>query len=146
MGMEQSTTHARYIRPETAGDLARQTTFGVLVAVVLALVVRTVTLEIGVDLGPTGPTSPFASLPLVMTTVIAGVGAAVAYAVLDRLTARPVRTFLALAAMVFAGMLVPVVVFAPTLDVTPIGQVFLGVLHAVVAVPLVAFVIGAVRL
>lgn len=146
MGMEQSTTYVRYTRPETAGDLARQTTVGVLVAVVLALIIRAVALGIGVVLGPTGPTSPFASLPLVMTTVVAGVGAAVAYAVLDRSTARPVRNFLALAVVVFAGMLLPVVLFAPTLDVTPVGQMFLGVLHAVVAVPLVAFVIGAVRL
>jgi putative Mn2+ efflux pump MntP len=91
--MEQSTTQARYVPPETAGDLAQQTTLGVLIAVVLALFVRTLALGVGVDLGPTGVSSPFALTPLVMTTVVAGVGAAVAYAALDRLTARPVRNF-----------------------------------------------------
>lgn len=144
--MEQSTIQARYVPPETAGDLARQTTLGVLVAVVLALFVRGLALGLGVDLGPTGVTSPFALVPLVMTTVVAGAGAAVAYAALDRLTARPVRNFLTLAVLVFVGMMLPVVVFAPTLGVTPAGQVVLAVLHAVVAVPLVAFVVGAVRL
>jgi|GEM_PF-1011760 putative Mn2+ efflux pump MntP len=144
--MEQSTTQARYVPPETAGDLAQQTTLGVLIAVVLALFVRTLALGVGVDLGPTGVSSPFALTPLVMTTVVAGVGAAVAYAALDRLTARPVRNFLMLGGLVFVGMMLPVILFAPTLGVTSVGQVVLAVLHAVVAVPLVGFVVGVVRL
>jgi hypothetical protein len=81
-----------------------------------------------------------------MTTVVAGVGAAVAYAALDRLTARPVRNFLMLGGLVFVGMMLPVILFAPTLGVTSVGQVVLAVLHAVVAVPLVGFVVGVVRL
>ena len=144
--MEQSTTQARYVPPETAGDLARQTTLGVLVAVVLALFVRGLALGVGVNLGPTGASSPFALSPLVMSTVVAGVGAAVAYAVLDRLTGRPVRNFLVLAGVVFVGMMLPVALFAPTLGVTTVGQVVLAIFHAVVAAPLVAFIIGAVRL
>ena len=146
MWMEQSTTQARYVSPETAGSLARQTTLGVLVAVVLALFVRGLALGSGVDLGPTGASSPFAVVPLVMTTMVAGAGAAVAYAALDRLTARPVRNFLLLGGLVFVGMMLPVVLFAPTLGVTPVGQVVLAVLHAVVAAPLVAFIVGIVRL
>lgn len=146
MGMEQTTTNARYAPPETAGTLARRTTVGVLVAVVLALFVRGLALGVGVDLGPTGATSPFALVPLVMTTVVAGAGAAVAYAALDRLTVRPVRNFLALGGLVFVGMMLPVVLFVPTLGVTPVGQVVLAILHAVVAVPLVAFIVGVVRL
>ena len=144
--MEQSTTQARYVPPETAGDIVRQTTLGVLVAVVLALIVRGLALGAGVDLGPTGATSPFALIPLVMTTVVAGAGAAVAYAALDHLTARPVRNFLMLGGLVFVGMMLPVVLFAPTLGVTAVGQVVLAVLHAVVAVPLVAFITGVVQL
>ncbi|MDT3436084.1 DUF6069 family protein [Haloarcula sp. 1CSR25-25] len=144
--MEQSTTQARYVSPETAGSLARQTTLGVLVAVVLALFVRGLALGSGVSLGPTGASSPFAVVPLVMSTMVAGAGAAVAYAVLDRLTARPVRNFLLLGGLVFVGMMLPVVLFAPTLGVTLIGQLVLIVLHAVVAVPLVAFIVGVVGL
>jgi hypothetical protein len=144
--MEQSTTQARYVSPETAGSLARQTTLGVLVAVVLALFVRGLALVSGVDLGPTGASSPFALVPLVMTTMVAGVGAAIAYAALDRLTARPVRNFLMLGGLVFVGMMLPVVLFVPTLGVTLIGQVVLTVLHAVVAAPIVAFIVGVVRL
>jgi hypothetical protein len=110
------------------------------------LIVRGLALGAGVDLGPTGATSPFALTPLVMTTVVAGASAAVAYAALDHLTARPVRNFLMLGGLVFVGMMLPVVLFAPTLGVTPVGQVVLAVLHAVVAVPLVAFITGVVQL
>lgn len=144
--MEQSIAQTRYEPPETAGGLARQTTLGVLVAVVLALFVRGLALGSGVDLGPTGASSPFAVIPLVTTTVVAGAGAAVAYAAVDRLTTRPIRNFLMLGGLVFVGMMLPVVSFAPTLGVTPIGQVVLAVLHAAVAAPLVAFILGVVRL
>lgn len=144
--MEQSTIQGRYVSPETAGSLARQTTLGVLVAVVLALFVRGLALGSGIDLGPTGASSPFAVGPLVMTTTVTGAGAAVAYAAIDRLTARPVHNFLLLGGLVFIGMMLPVVLFAPTLGVTTAGQVVLTVLHTVVAAPLVAFIIGMVRL
>ncbi|MFC6938750.1 DUF6069 family protein [Salinirubellus sp. GCM10025818] len=143
--MEQTITQPRYVPPKTVGELARQTTLGVLVAVVLALFVRGLASGVGVDLGPTGAGSPFAVVPLVMTTVVAGTGAAVAYTTLDRLTARPVRNFLTLGGLVFVGMMLPVVLFAPSLGVTPVGQVVLAVLHAVVAVPLVVFIVGLVR-
>ncbi|MBX0323556.1 hypothetical protein EGH21_10995 [Halomicroarcula sp. F13] len=65
---------------------------------------------------------------------------------LARLTDRPVRNFVAVSALVFVGMLVPVLVVAPSLGVTGVGQAVLVALHVVVAVPLVAFVVGAVRL
>ncbi|MFW6317378.1 MAG: hypothetical protein ACOC06_02795, partial [Halorubrum sp.] len=75
---------------------------------------------------------------------VAGVGAAVTYALVDRLTARPVRNFVAIAAAVFAVMLVPVVVVAPAMGVSPIGQALLVAYHLLVAVPLTAFIVGAV--
>jgi hypothetical protein len=43
-------------------------------------------------------------------------------------------------------MLLPVAVVAPGLDVTTTGQAVLVAYHALVAVPLVAFVIGAIGL
>lgn len=134
----------RTAAPTNAAELARRTAAGVLVAVVGLLVANGLVTLADFDVGPTGPENPFAATPLVASTVVAGAGAAVAYAVLDRVTDRPVRNFVALAAAVFAVMLVPVLVFSPSLDVTPVGQAVLVVFHAVAAVPIVAFVVGAV--
>ncbi|MFC6974108.1 DUF6069 family protein [Halomicroarcula sp. GCM10025709] len=139
-------TTTRYPAPTGAGDLTRRTTAGVLVAVVAALLVRAVVTTLGLPVGPSGATSPFASFPIVTSVVVAGVGAALVYAGLVRTTARPVRNFAALVAVVFLGMLVPVVAVAPALGVTAVGQAVLVVLHLVVAVPITAFVVGAVRL
>jgi hypothetical protein len=141
-----ATVTSRYPVAKDGRALARRTAGGVLVAVVVALVVRTLAGAVGVPLGAGGPTSPFGTLPIVLSTVVSGTGAALAYAALVRLTERPVRNFTVLAAVVFAGMLVPVIFVAPAMGLTLFGQATLVVLHAVVAVPLVAFVIGAVRL
>ncbi|WP_276260700.1 DUF6069 family protein [Haloglomus litoreum] len=140
-----ATTTTRFTRPVDASDLTRRTTLGILTAVVSVLVLRAAVDLAGLAVGAGGTNDPFAVLPLLATTVVAGVGAAVAYAVLDRFTARPARNFTALAAAVFTLMLVPVVAFAPTLGVTAVGQAVLVAFHAVVAVPIVAFVTGALR-
>jgi hypothetical protein len=81
---------------------------------------------------------PFQWLPLVASTVVAGVGATLVYAALDRYTARPGRNFLAVSAVVFVGMLVPVLTVAPSLGVAGDLQAVLVALHAAVAVPIVA--------
>ncbi|WP_276272123.1 DUF6069 family protein [Haloarcula litorea] len=128
----------------TGGELARRTALGVLVAAVAALLVAGIAGALALPLGVTGATSPFAAVPIVASTVVAGTGAAVAYAALVRFTDRPVRNFTVLAGVVFVGMLVPVVAVAPTLGVTATGQAVLVALHVAVAVPLVAFVVGAV--
>jgi hypothetical protein len=141
-----TTEAARYPVAAGAGELARRTALGVLVAAIAALLVRGIVSALGADVGVTGPQSPFGTVPILASSVVAGTGAAVAYAALVRLTARPVRSFLVLAAVVFVGMLVPVFAVAPTAGVTTVGQAVLVVLHVAVAVPLVAFVIGAVRL
>jgi len=141
-----ATVTSRYPVAEGGGDLIRRTVGGVFVAVVAALVVRTLVGSLGLALGAAGPASPFGTVPIVTSAVVAGAGAAVAYAALTRVTERPVRNFTALAAIVFVGMLVPVFVAAPAMGITPVGQVTLVVLHGVVAVPLVAFILGAVRL
>jgi hypothetical protein len=137
---------SRYPLPRSGSDLARRTGLGVLVAVVAVLLVRGIVSALGVDLGVSGPQSPFATVPILASGVVSGVGAAVAYAALVRFTERPVRNFVGLAAVVFAVMLVPVLVFAPTMGVTAVGQAVLFVFHVVVAVPLVAFVVGAIEL
>jgi len=141
-----NTTNTRYPIAETGGDLARRTTAGVAVAVLASLAVLAIVGALNLQVGAAGPMSPFAAVPVVMSTVVSGVGAAVAYAVLVRLTGRPVRNFVTLAAVVFLGMLGPVFVVTPSLGVTPVGQLVLVVLHATVAGPLVAFIIGIVRL
>ncbi|WP_232702224.1 DUF6069 family protein [Halobacterium wangiae] len=138
--------HSKYPVPRTAGALVRRTTAGVSVAVVALLVVQALVDAVGVDVGATGPTSPFSAVPLVTTTVVAGIGAAVVYAVLVRFTSRPVGIFVLLSVAVFVLMLVPVLFATPEMGVTPVGQGILVLYHLLVAVPLVAFVIGAVQI
>lgn len=89
--------------------------------------------------------SPFAAGPLVGTTVVAGAAAAIVYAGVVRFTDRPVRNFAAVAVVVFALQLLPVFVVAPSFGVTPVGQAVLVIYHVLVAVPIVAFVTGAVQ-
>ncbi|MDS0284190.1 DUF6069 family protein [Haloarcula onubensis] len=141
-----STVTARYPVATSGGELARRTAGGVLVGVLAALVVSGMATSLGLDLGVTGAQSPFGAIPIVTSTVVAGVGAAVAYAAIVRFTDRPVRNFSALSAAVFVVMLVPVFVIAPSLGLTTVGQGALVVMHVAVAAPLVAFVSGAVRL
>ncbi|MDS0258827.1 DUF6069 family protein [Haloarcula sp. S1CR25-12] len=141
-----STVTSRYPVATSGGELARRTAGGVLVAVVSALVVAGIAGALGLELGVSGPASPFGAVPIVTSTVVAGVGAAVVYAATARFTDRPVRNFTALAVAVFVVMLVPVFAAAPSLGLSAVGQLTLVVIHAVVAVPLVAFVVGAVQL
>jgi hypothetical protein len=145
-----SVINTQYPVPGSAGELARRTAAGVLVAAVAAVVV----LGVGVDLldldvlqgGEDRAMSPFGAIPVVLSAVVSGTGAAVVYAALVRLTDCPARNFGILSAVVFALMLVPVFAFAPEQGVAEgTGQALLVVLHAAVAVPMVAFVAGAVE-
>lgn len=140
--MEQ--TNVRFTVPKTGTTLARRTAAGVGVAIVALLITQALVDAVGVELGASGPMSPFAAAPLIGTTIVAGVGAAIAYAVLVKFTNRPVRNFVAVAVVVFAVMLVPVVLFTPSMGITPAGQGLLVLYHLLVAVPLVGFIIGAV--
>jgi len=141
-----ATINSRYPVAATGGELTRRTAAGVLVGVVAALAVSGIVAALGLDVGVSGAQSPFGAVPIVTSTVVSGAGAAVAYAALVRFTARPVRNFTALSAAVFVVMLLPVVAVAPSLGLTAVGQGALVALHVAVAVPLVAFVAGAVRL
>jgi len=141
-----ATISSRYPLAAGGGDLARRTTRGVFVGVLAALVVSGIVTALGLNLGVSGAQSPFGTIPIVTSTVFAGVGAAVAYATLVRFTDRPVRNFSILSAAVFAVMLVPIFAAAPALGLTVVGQGALVLIHVAVAVPLVAFVVGAVRL
>jgi hypothetical protein len=136
------TTQARYARPSTGGGLARRTALGVGVAVLAVLIAQGLVTLLGLNVGETGAMTPFATAPLVASSVLAGAGAALTYAGLVRFTERPVRNFVAAAGAVFALMLVPVVAFAPSLGVTAVGQAVLVAYHVLVAVPIVAALIG----
>lgn len=140
--MAQSTI--RFPVPETGSRLTRRTAAGVFVAVVSVLVAQAIVDALSIDVGVTGAMSPFAAGPLIVTTIVAGVGASIAYAALVTFTAQPVRNFVALAAGVFLVMLVPVFV-VPLEGITTAGQGILLVYHTFVAVPLVAFLVGAVE-
>ena len=129
--------------PRAGTGLARRTTLGVLVAVVALLGTQAVVDATEIAVGATGAMSPFSAGALVGSAIVAGAGAALTYAAVDRFTARPVRNFVAIAAAVFLVMLVPVVAVAPAMGVTPIGQGLLVLYHLLVAVPLTAFVVGA---
>lgn len=139
-------TVSRYPIPTTAGQLARRATLGTFVAIVAALLVRGIVLALDPDLGVavTGQT-PFAVGPILGVTIFSGLGAGVLYAVLVRQTERPVRNFVVAAAAVFVVMMVPLLTVAPAQGVTTVGLAVLFVLHVAVAVPLVAFLVGAVR-
>ena len=137
--------NVRYPVARTGSTLARRTTVGVSLAVVLVLAVQALVDEVGVEVGATGAMSPFAAGPLVAAIVAAGIGAAVVYAVAVKRTARPVRTFALIAAGVFVLMLAPVFL-APPEGITATGQAVLVLYHVLVAVPLVTFVTGAVEL
>jgi len=136
-------TTGRYPVPRSGIELARRATLGTTVAIVAALLVRGIALALGADVGlPTVGQSPFAVGPIVAFSFVAGVGATVVYAALVRLTERPVRNFGIAAVVVFALLLLPM---ATVQGVTTTGLAVLFVLHVVVAVALVAFLVGAVR-
>jgi hypothetical protein len=136
--------HSRYTVPDSGGALARRTALGIGVAVLAVLVAQGIVDAIGLEIGSSGPMSPFTAGTLVAATVAAGAGAAVVYAGLVRFTDRPIRNFVAVAGVVFLLQLVPVFAFAPSLGVTPVGQAVLVLHHVLVAVPIVASLIGVV--
>ncbi len=79
---------------------------------------------------------PLQWTPIVATTVVAGVGATVAYALVDRFTDRPIRTFTALAATVLVLSLLPLSQFLSEVS-TGIFVTLVG-MHVLVAGVLVA--------
>jgi hypothetical protein len=136
---------ARQPVPDGGKQLVRRTANGVLGAVVLLLVTQAAVDTAGVDVGATGAMSPFAAGPLVGATVVAGAGAAIVYALLVEYTDQPTRNFVVAALGVFTLMLVPIFA-APPEGITTTGQAILIGYHLLVAVPLVAFVVGAIEL
>lgn len=136
----------RYPVPTTAVELARRATVGTFVAIVAALLARAIAFAVYPDIGAgvTAP-SPFAIGSIVGFTVFSGAGAAVVYAALVRLTARPVRNFAVAVAAFFVVMMGPLLTAAPAQGVTTVGLAVLFVFHVVVAGSLVAFIAGAIR-
>lgn len=134
----------RYPVPETGGVLARRTTAGAVVAIAALLLTQAIVTALGVDVGASGAMSPFAAGPLIGSTLVAAVGAAVVYAALVTLTDRPARNFVAVAVGVFLLMLLPVALVSPAMGITLAGQAILVVYHVWVAVPLVAFILGVI--
>ena len=139
----------QYPVARSGSELARRTAVGVLTGVVLVVVVAVIGIDLlGLEVLQTGEDramSPF-GIPAILSAVVAGVGAAVAYAALVRYTDRPTRNFGILSALVFLLMLVPAFTFATEQGVAGgVGQGLLVALHAAVAVPLVAFIVGAVE-
>lgn len=141
--MAQST--ARHSAPTGGKQLARRTANGVIAALIPLIIIQIVVDAANITVGATGPMSPFAPAPLIGATVVGGAGAAVVYALLVRFTAQPARNFVVTALGVFILMLLPVFVVPPD-GITQVGQGLLIVYHLIVAVSLVAFLIGTVEL
>jgi hypothetical protein len=137
-----ATTQPEHTLHTTGSGIARRTAFGVGLAAVAVLVAQNVVTLLGLDVGPTGAMTPFDPTPLVASAITAGAGAALVYAAVVRFTDRPVRNFLVASVVAFVLSLVPVVTFAPSLGVTGVGQAVLAVYHVVVAVPIVASLVG----
>ena len=74
---------------------------------------------------------------IVASTVVAGAGAVLIYAGTVRYTPHLTRNFLIAAGVVFVGMLLPVLLVAPTLGVGTVGQLWFVGFHLAVSVPLV---------
>lgn len=110
----------------------------------MVLLTQAIVNVLNIDVGVTGSMSPFTAGPLIGASIVAGAGAALAYAAVVKFTSQPVRNFVALAVGVFVVMLVPVFV-APPEGITTVGQGTLILYHALVAVPLVVFITGAVE-
>ena len=125
----------RIRRAQTSRELVERGALSVGVAVVTAVLVRTVA---GTVVAVPPSFQPLAWSSVVAVTVVAGAGATLAYALVDRFTERTVRNFLALAAAVFVLMAVPLVTTVPALPgATPALVALLFVLHVVVAVGIV---------
>ena len=110
---------------------------------ILAIVVASVVNGVLVAVVPPAighhPFPPLSLPPVLLFTVLGVVGATVVYAVLQRLTARPDRTFAIVAAVVLLISFVPDLTFARTLPgATTTGIVLLMVMHVVAAVVSVA--------
>jgi hypothetical protein len=136
---------SRYPIAESGGTLVHRTSLGVSVAIVAVLVTQVIANALRLNVGAPATMSPFAAGPLIGSTIVAGIGAAMLYAVVITLTDRPVRNFVAVAATVFAFMLLPVILITPSMGVTPTGQGLLILHHVLVAVPVSVFILGIVE-
>lgn len=119
----------------TSRELVERGALSVVGAVVAAVLVRAVA---GAIIAVPSSFESLAWSSVVAVTVVAGVGATLAYGLVDRFTERVVRNFLALAAVVFVVTTAPLVTTAPALPgSTPTLVAVLFVLHVVVAVGIV---------
>ncbi len=144
--LEDGRVTERGSHDELLAEGGKYATLGTVMAILAALLVRALVLALDFDLGvaATGQT-PLVVGPIVGFTLFAATGAAVVYAALVRLTERPVRNFAVTAATFFAVMVGPLATVAPAQGVTTVRLAVPFVLHVVVAVPLVAFLVGSVR-
>lgn len=124
---------------QTRASLVERVGIGLALALVLNGIVR---LAAGALLD-IGGIQPLAWVPIVSATVVAALGATVAYVVVSRLSTRPDRHFTILAAVVLLLSMAPVFTVASALEgVTMAILVVLALLHATTAVGIVAGLTG----
>ncbi|WP_436927900.1 DUF6069 family protein [Halosimplex amylolyticum] len=119
----------------TPGELGKRG----LVAVAVATAVNA-GLTLATDLAGVAPGfDPLSVGPVVVFTAVGVTGAAITYALLDRLLADPDRAFVVVAAVVLVVSWVPDTTYAPTLPgATTAGVALLALLHLTAAVVAVA--------
>ncbi len=120
-------------QPLDVRRLPLATLIGALIGVIANLIVYFAARAAGFEfLAPAPPTNepmPLPAVAVIVSTVIPAIGAAVVVALLNRFTARPLRVFLIIAAVVliisFAGPF--------TLPISLIEQMILNVMHIIAA-------------
>lgn len=123
--------------------ITRETLVGkVLGAAVLGLALTAGTRLAAIALAPDlAALDQFAWLPVVVSVLVASIGAGLAYAAVDRLTSTPRRAFLAVSAVVLALSMVPVVLGADAFGFDATAQFGLAAMHVAAAVGIVGGVL-----
>jgi hypothetical protein len=123
--------------------ITRETLVGkVLGAAVLGLALTAGTRLAAIALAPDlAALDQFAWLPVVVSVLVASIGAGLAYAAVDRLTSTPRRAFLAVSAVVLALSMVPVVLGADAFGFDATAQLGLAAMHVAAAVGIVGGVL-----
>ena len=128
--MASTTTESAAVTTPTRGELLRRGAVAVVAAIVAAAVVRTAAVSLGVP----ATADPMQLDPILTSSAVGAAGATVVYGVLTRVSARPNRDFVVVAAVVLLLSLVPVVTVASGLAGVTMGVLLtLALLHLAVA-------------
>lgn len=128
--MASATTESATVTTPTRGELLKRGAVAVVAAMFATAVVRTVAVSLGVP----ESVDPMQLDPILTSSAFGAAGATIVYGVLTRVSARPNRDFVVVAAVVLLVSFVPVVTVAPSAGgVTEAVLFTLAVMHLAVA-------------